>query len=166
MPAVFKEASNSLVGTFSSNNAGMSTGLGFALGLVTNVNIQYSQQVNRIFDMNISHKPAKDKSAMYYIGGRAQGQLTMGRVLGPAGTPCKFYTDFGNVCGIQEVITLTFQAGKPNRGAGAARTCGLEPVQFDMKDPLLTNVGITQNSNDVIVNENVTLMFSDLSCGP
>lgn len=167
MPAVFQEAQNGVVGTFSSNNAGMATGQGKALGLVTNVNIQYSQQVNRIFDMNLSHKINKDKSAMYYIGGRAQGNLTIGRVLGPQGTPCQFYSDFGNVCGIQETIRLTFSAGKGNRTrgqVGQAGKCELQPIQFDITDPLLTNVGITQNSNDVIVNENVTLMFADLQC--
>ena len=165
MPAVFSEASNSVVGTFSSNNAGMTTDRGKALGLVTNVNIQYSQQVNRIFDMNLAHKPQKNKSAMYYIGGRAQGQLTIGRVLGPQGTPCQFYSDFGNVCGIQQTIRLTFSAGTGKRGAaGAGGTCELRPIVFDVTDPLLTNVGITQNSNDVVVNENVTLMFADLFC--
>jgi len=168
MPAVFSEASNSVVGTFSSNNAGMSTDQGRALGLVTNVNIQYSQQVNRIFDMNLSHKPHRDKSAMYYIGGRAQGQLTIGRVLGPVGTPCAFYSKFGNVCGIQRTLLLTFKAGKGNRGSagffGGAAKCKLRTINFKIIDPLLTNIGITQNSNDVVVNENVTLMFADLHC--
>lgn len=163
-PGVFAEASNGVVGTFSSNNAGMASD-GVALGLITNVNIQFSQQVNRIFDMNLSNKPNKDKSAMYYIGGRAQGQLTIGRVLGPTGTPCDFYRDFGNVCGIQKTLVLKFQAGKGKQSAvGQAGKCELQPITFTIHHPLLTSIGVTQNSNDVIVNENITLMFADLQC--
>jgi hypothetical protein len=162
--SVFTEAANGVVGTFSSNNAGMSTD-GAALGLVTNINIQYSQQVNRIFDMNLTHKPTPEKSAMYYIGGRAQGQVTLGRVLGPSGTPCDFYKDFGNVCGIQKTLILEFQAGKGKQSAvGRAGKCELQKIVFTIHHPLLTSIGVTQNSNDVIVNENITLMFSDLEC--
>ena len=57
---------------------------------------------------------------------------------------------------------LTFFGGKP--GAGGEATCGTEPIEFTIKQPLLTNIGITQNSNDNVVNENVTLMFADLHC--
>jgi len=161
MPAVFKSSSQVAAGTFSAQKGGMTTDNGEALGLVTNCNIQFSQQVNRIFDMNTKNA-VNGQSPMYYIGGRAQGQLTIGRVLGPQGSPCTFYKDFGDVCAIQKSMGLTFFGGKP--GAGGDATCGTDPIEFTIKQPLLTNIGITQNSNDNVVNENVTLMFADLHC--
>lgn len=163
MPAVFTSSSQVAAGTFSAQMGGMTTDQGKALGLVTNCNIQFSQQVNRIFDMNTDNKVG-DQSPMYYIGGRAQGQLTIGRVLGPQGSPCKFYQTFGDVCDIQATMTLTFQGGKPSGGGGQGVKCGTDEITLEMKQPLLTNIGITQNSNDNVVNENVTLMFADLHC--
>ena len=156
---VFKSAGQVAAGTFSAQKGGMTTDDGQALGIVTNCNIQFSQQVNRIFDMNTDNKVG-DQSPMYYIGGRAQGQLTIGRVLGPQGSPCAFYEKFGDVCSIQKSLALTFHGGKGT----ANDTCPTTPIEFTVKQPLLTNMGITQNSNDNIVNENVTLMFADLHC--
>ena len=159
---VFKSAGQVAAGVFSAQKGGMSTDDGDALGLVTNCNIQFSQQVNRIFDMNQANQVAGGAhgpvAPMYYIGGRAQGQLTIGRVLGPQGSPCAFYDKFGDVCNIQKTLGLTFYGGKGTVG------CPTTPIEFDIKQPLLTNIGITQNSNDNIVNENVTLMFADLHC--
>ena len=159
---VFKSAGQVSAGTFSAQKGGMTTDDGQALGIVTNCNIQFSQQVNRIFDMNQANRVAGgghgDQAPMYYIGGRAQGQLTIGRVLGPQGSPCAFYEKFGDGCKIQKSLALTFHGGK------ATDNCPTEPIEFTVKQPLLTNIGITQNSNDNIVNENVTLMFADLHC--
>lgn len=167
--SVFTSAANSVAGTFSVNNGGMTTGLGKALGLVTNVSINYSQTINRIFDMNMDFRPANNKSPMYYVGGRAQGNVSIGRILGPKGGAqdyCTFYHEYGNVCGIKESLLFTFKADTAERKpAGADATCDKEDMKFTIIDPLMTTIGITQNANDVIINENVTLMFADLQCG-
>ena len=169
--SVFKNAANSVAGTFSVNNGGMTSGLGQALGLVTNVSINYSQTVNRIFDMNMDFRPDNNKSPMYYVGGRAQGGVSIGRILGPKNQGqeayCKFYQDYGNVCGIKESLLFSFKADTADRDkrAGPAGECKKTNMEFTVIDPLLTTIGITQNANDVIINENVNFMFADLQCG-
>jgi len=168
--SVFQGAANKVAGTFSTNNGGMSA-KDVPLGLVTNVSINYSQTVNRIFDMNLDFRGGKDgaeKSAMYYVGGRAQGGVSIGRVLGPKdgnADYCAFYKEYGNICGIKQSILFTFRGDKAVRGAAGAGKCEKEDMKFTVIDPLLTTIGITQNANDVIINENVNLMFADLLCG-
>jgi len=168
--SVFVNSANSVAGTFSVNNGGMSAGPGIALGLVTNVGINYSQSINRLFDMNLDFKKDTNTSPMYYVGGRAQGNATIGRVLGPKGGPddyCDFYKEYGNVCGINESITFNFSGDLGvSKGAGQKQTCTKKEMKFTIMDPIMTSIGITQNSNDVIINENVTMMFVDLKCGP
>ena len=167
--SVFTSSANSVAGTFSVNNGGMAAGLNVPLGLVTNVGINYSQSINRLFDMNMDFRPANNSSPMYYVGRRAQGNATIGRILGPKGDAddyCAFYKEYGNVCGINESILFTFKADDAERQpGGAGSTCNKRDMKFTIIDPLMTNIGITQNANDVIINENVTLMFADLKCG-
>ena len=170
--SVFSSAANSVAGTFSVNNGGMTAGLDVPLGLVTNVNINYAQTVNRLFDMNMDFRRSNNSSPMYYIGGRAQGTATIGRILGPKNDNgggadyCKFYREYGNVCGIHKSILFTFAADDAVRqDGGADSTCEKVDMKFTIIDPLMTNIGITQSANDVIINENVTLMFADLQCG-
>jgi len=168
--SVFTSAANSVAGTFSTNNGGMSA-KDVPLGLVTNVSINYSQTINRIFDMNLDFRGGKngaEKSAMYYVGGRAQGGVSIGRILGPKGGAddyCTFYHDYGNVCGIKESILFTFKADTAELSSESGAKCQKEDMKFTVIDPLLTTIGITQNANDVIINENVNLMFADLQCG-
>jgi len=167
--SVFQGAANSVAGTFSVNNGGISTGLGNALGLVTNVSINYSQTINRIFDMNMDFRKDNNSSPMYYVGGRAQGGVSIGRILGPKGGAddyCKFYHEYGNVCGIKESLLFTFKADTAERQPAGVigQECKKEDMKFTVIDPLLTTIGITQNANDVIINENVNLMFADLLC--
>ena len=53
MASVFAEAAPNLKGVFSSNRAGVpGAGAGVDLGVVTNIQINYSQNVSRIFDLN------------------------------------------------------------------------------------------------------------------
>jgi len=173
--SVFAEASNGVAGTFSSNRAGIAVGGEGTgkLGLVTNVNIQFSQNISRIFDLNRDNAVGVagaagggKKNPMYYVGGRSQGTLTLGRILGPAGSPCDFYIYFGDVCNIRGSITLTFTGGKGAAGANVGQLvqCADEKIEFTCISPVITNIGITQNANDTMINENVTMMIADLHC--
>lgn len=164
---VFKQASSQVAGTFQSQSAGLVSAEAQALGIITQVNIQYQQSISRIFDLNRSNKNA-DKAPMYYIGGRAQGTLTIGRLLGPK-TDCEFYKLYGDVCTIQPQINMEFAGGNP----GAAnqnpndvlKGCGDNNTKkYSIKQPVLTGIGISQNAQDFMINENITMMFADMTC--
>jgi hypothetical protein len=152
MARVFAESTPNLKGVWSSNKAGV-RGAGGNLGVVTNIQIQFSQTVNRIFDLNRK----AGKGAFYYIGGRAEGRATFGRLIGPAGSGCDFYAKYGNICNIKDSISITFV------GSGKGK-CGNTTSTYKMMKPIAVQVGITQNAQDTMINENVQFMFADLDC--
>ncbi len=158
MASVFKEAAPNLKGVFSSNRAGVTgAGNGVDLGVVTNIQINYSQNVSRIFDLNRKNI-AGGKAPMYYVGGRSEGRATFGRLIGPAGSGCAFYTQYGDICKIaQNNLQITFQGSGNMDCSGASTT-------YTMTSPIAISVGITQNAQDTMINENVQFMFADLEC--
>ena len=155
--SIFKEAAPELKGVWSSNRAGISSGKGLPLGVVTNVSINFNQQVNRMFDLNRTGMGVADKAPMYYIGGRAEGQATFGRLIGPGPSGCSFYSSYGNICDIGDSLVLTFQ-GSGNKG------CGGQSAVYTLTSPILVGVGITQNAQDTMINENAQFMFADMQC--
>lgn len=157
MAKVFEQATPNLKGVWSSNKAGV-RGAGGNLGVVTNIQVQFSQTVNRIFDLN----KAAGAGAFYYVGGRAEGRATFGRLIGPAGSGCLFYADYGNICAIKASLTLTF-VGSGAGGAGVG-ACADTPSTYKLLKPIAIQVGITQNAQDTMINENVQFMFADMRC--
>ena len=162
MQSIFKEASSNLQGVWSSNRAGVSgsaAGGAFHMGVVTNIQINFSQQVSRIYDLNKDNF-VDDKSAMYYVGGRSEGRATFGRLIGPkAGkSGCDFYKDYGDICAIgDKTLTLTF-TGSGNKD------CLGQGSKYTLSAPILISIGITQNAQDTMINENAQFMFADMEC--
>ena len=163
MNSIFKEAAPALKGVWSSNKAGISAGGGgaFHLGVVTNIQINFSQQVSRMYDLNKDNFVAAAgglKAAMYYIGGRAEGRATFGRLIGPGKTGCDFYAAFGDICAINgNNLVLTFE-GSGNMDCSGAK------ASYTLSSPILISVGITQNAQDTMINENAQFMFADMEC--
>ena len=156
--SVFKEASPHLKGVFSSNRAGVTSPSGMALGVVTNVQINFSQQISRIYDLNRKNKVGK-KAPMYYVGGRAEGRATFGRLIGPGKTGCGFYTKYGDICKAEtNNISLKF------RGSGQMN-CKGKDVTYTLTSPICISVGISINAQDTMINENAQFMFADMECG-
>ena len=159
MASVFKEAAPNLQGVFSSQKAGITAGGTVDLGVVSQVQINYSQNVSRIFDLNRAGIGGGGKVPMYYVGGRSEGRATLGRIVGPKGSGCGFYTNYGDLCNIQPNLQLTF------KGSGASIVgCKGKSTKYTMTRPLAISIGISQNAQDTIINENVQFMFADLEC--
>lgn len=163
MNSIFKEAAPVLKGVWSSNRAGLTGGAGggghaIHLGVITNVQINFSQQVSRIYDLNRINF-AGGKAAMYYVGGRAEGRATFGRLIGPGPSGCDFYFTYGDICAIgDKSLVLTF-AGSGNMD------CDGQKATYTLYSPILISVGITQNAQDTMINENCQFMFADMECG-
>ena len=161
MNSVFKEAAPALKGVWSSNRAGLTGGAvggaAIAMGVVTNVQVNFSQQISRIYDLNRDNFVA-GKAAMYYVGGRAEGRATFGRLIGPGPSGCNFYFTYGDICAIgKKSLVLTFQ------GSGNMDCTG-QRVAYTLTTPILISVGITQNAQDTMINENAQFMFADMEC--
>ena len=167
--SVFKGAAVEAVGSMSGNKGGISGGPAGNLGIVTNVSINFAQQISRIFDLNKANANDPNKGIMYYVGGRATGNLTIGRIIGP--TPaggdaevCNFYHTYGNICNLADDLTITFIGqGVSDNNAGGDCNDNQE-TKFTMKQPMITNLGVSQNSSDTLVTENLQFQFADLEC--
>jgi hypothetical protein len=62
--------------------------------LLQNLQVQYSQQVTRLYELGRQGM----RTNVYYVSGRAQGQLTAAHVIGPGSLLVPFYTSFSDVC--------------------------------------------------------------------
>jgi hypothetical protein len=148
-----------------------------ALGIVQNVQLNFSQQVARIYDVSNggSASGAGGFVPVFYVGGRTQGNASIARVLGPqSGALCAFYQELGNICSPQD-LTFTFSGGCGPAGQGANATAPLEfsnavgaaeanTVKYSIQASTMVGLTVGVAANDMIVNENIALMFANLVC--
>lgn len=131
-------------GAFSADAARI-TFADFGAGLlVQNLNYQYQQAVSRIYEVG--------SSDIYLVAGRTQGTVAMNRVVGPKKILPEFYTQYGDVC----------NAGNNNVKFAASTGCGgaISTRQvIDIRHAIITALGGAVNSNDMIINESLTMMF-------
>ena len=148
-------------GSFASDLAALTiAGSDTVLGIVQNVQLQFSQQIARIYDVS-NGGVSSNECPVYYVGGRTQGQATIARVLGPqSGAICSFYTEMGNVCSPQD-LNFSFSSGCGGDSPAAGQNSS---VTYTIEAAVMTNLGIQVGSQDMIVNENISMMFANLMC--
>lgn len=159
MAAIYERQQTKHAGSFASDTAILSVGgQTVTLGIVSSLQISFAQAISRIY--SIGKVPnSGNKVPVFYVGGRTQGQVTMARVVGPqsAGV-CNFYKTMGNVCDPKD---LTFKLETGCKGGSGG---GKKKVQYKVEDAVMTNIGLSVGSQDMIVNENMTMMFANLEC--
>jgi len=130
------------------NDVDQLTGVGL---LSQNINIQYSQPITRIFEIGGRFE--------YFIAGRPQGNMNLGRIIGPRAVSVAFYTTFGNVC-LGPTTALLF--------AGAAGCASLPDLggangfAYLLNGALLQSVSTSVAAQDMIINEQLQFMFISL----
>ena len=154
MPEVFQRAATTLAGSFSAEHGRLSFGSGVPTTLVMNLGAQYTQNVSRLYEVGSNGAGQGAGSAnMYYVGGRSAGNMSIARVLGPAVLMSAFYAKFGDVCNAAgNTIQLLFNPLACNGGNAT----------FTAKFCVLVQIGISLNSQEMIVNEQSNLMFSGM----
>jgi len=181
MSDIYQRQKTQFAGAFASDVAALTfAGATTGLGIVQNVQISFAQQVARIYDVSNGGSAGglgAGTVPVFYVGGRTQGQGTIARILGPqSGALCDFYLAMGNVCAPQD-LTFTFAGGCGLTGVGkqdkptppvalknAVGTGTFNKVAYTISGALMTNIGVTVGSQDMLVNENITLMFANLDC--
>jgi hypothetical protein len=132
-----------------------SRGSGGLLGpgmIVQNVNIGYQQQVTRLYEIGSNYT--------YFVGGRVQGNMTIGRVIGPAVLMAAFYTAFGDVCNAQNnTMNLYIGTGCYSSDNNPGRVAKYGNAKFTISFAVLINVGISVAAQDMVINEQLQLMF-------
>jgi len=185
--SVYSRQKTTFGGSFASDLAsltiaGNGTPNGIPLGIVQNVQVSFAQQIARIYDVSnggLASGSYGGNVPVFYVGGRTQGQATIARVLGPqSGALCAFYKGMGNVCSPQDlnfVLRGGCEVTGNNAGQGTTDTAvetinnavGNGPyneAHYAITGAVMTNIGLTVGSQDMIVNENVTLMFANMEC--
>lgn len=112
--------------------------------LVQQINYQYSQNINRLYEVGCPD--------IYLVAGRTQGQAGLAKILGPRKLAKSFYTQFGDACNRNNNIKFT---AVTNCGANDG---GSEEVIL-LKHNVIVSLGGAVNSNDMLVNESMSLMF-------
>lgn len=125
--------------------------------LVQQLQFNYQQQVSRIFEIG------SDKT--FYVVGRTQGQVTMARIVGPRQVQLGFYTKFGNAClAAENNIDFLAEAGCTSAGGGRVGLSGTA-YQFTIKHAVIISLGVQIGAQDMVINEQVQLMYTALNAG-
>jgi hypothetical protein len=138
--------------------------------LMQNLNLTYMQQVTRIYELGSSGRTTK----CYYIAGRSQGTITAGHVIGPGVALAAFYKAFSDVCQAR-CNTLDLNLGPNNCDAdcvagGVAEIVGgsglvkspNSTLRYTAKFCVLTQIGMSVQAQDFVINENSQIMFTGL----
>lgn len=116
--------------------------------LVQNFQTSFRQQVLRVFELG--------STRVYYVRGRAEGNLAMSRVLGPAPLMKIFYQTYGNPC-FAPTNTISFIA---NVGCGRPDTGGAT-INFTFLYCVLANWEMSANVENMLLAENIQMTYID-----
>lgn len=160
MPAdIFSRGGNDFGGSIAADSARLvfsASGLADGgVGLLTqNVSINYSQQINRIYELGTQKT--------YFVVGRAQGQVSLGRVLGPRAVQLGFYQKFGDACNAAENnIDFLADTGCTQTGGQVVNfTNGV--YSFGVRNAVIMSIAISVATQDMVINEQLQMMFVSL----
>jgi hypothetical protein len=146
---IFGREGGSVKGAFSADTLKLQIG-GDSDLLVQNLRVQYQQQVSKIYDLSSS-----TPSDAYYVAGRADGQSSMQKVMGPSADVSAFYSKFGDPCNEgRGNLVLSGEFGCA--GAASGNT------SVTLEEPVITSFGMAVNANDVLITEDTTMIFHNL----
>jgi len=127
--------------------------------LVQQFQASYAQTITRLYEVGSNDEGSEGKLASntYYVGGRTQGNLSLGRVVGPGNTIKTMYTTYGDVCDPQPIyVELT------ETNCLASNSTSVQ-LTYAFKNAVIQQVGLSVAAQDMIINENISMMFSSMS---
>jgi hypothetical protein len=134
-------------GAFSADGARI-TFAEFGAGLlVQSLNYSYQQSISRLYEVG--------SPDIYLVAGRTQGQVAMQRVIGPKRIIPEFYQQYGSVCNAGE-NNLKFSAVT---GCSSGGEFAGGKQQINIKHAVISSLGGAVNSNDMVINESLSMMF-------
>jgi hypothetical protein len=160
--------------------AGVGGGLGM---LIQRVGVDYSQPIRRIFEIGPGVIPVFDPASgvligstnaavcdgptppadcanrtqpTYYIIGRPEGRMQMGRIVGPEVLAVAFYTVYGSPCG-PNVMSLSGKAGCKATDTSAKR------MTWTMNGVTLDRINADITAQEMVIQEGISAMFAGLN---
>lgn len=121
--------------------------------LFQNVQFSFSQQVSFLYEIGggTDLGGGRGQENVYYVGGRAQGSASIGRVIGPGLAQTKLIERYGDICS-PGMIAFRASSGCQS-GAG---------LNYRLMDAVLTTVAVSVGAQDIVINEQVQFMYADL----
>lgn len=161
---IFNRKTDVFGGSFASDLATITfpnvTGLGgtfaadFGL-LIQRMQTVYQQQVTRLYEVG--------RPAIYYVGGRTNGDITIDRVVGPRTIQEVFYRKFGDVCqALTNTLDFEIATGCGEFGTidGGAEGFNEGYASYASFFCVITSIGLGVQAADMLINENLRIMFS------
>jgi len=113
--------------------------------LTTRVSANYSQAVNRVYDLQSDNA--------YYVMGRTNGNGAMAAIFGPKGQTVLAYEVMSDPCN-QVKLSINYASAtcEDTNQRGSRSLTGV----------VLQNVGFDVNSQDMMINENLTFLFATM----
>ncbi len=126
-------------------------GINGGVGMLTqNLTFNYSQQITRIYEIGTNYS--------FYVAGRTQGNLSLGRVIGPRPVAVGFYSKYGDVC---KAATNQLDI---EMATGCRQIGGFDQVYaFSLKFCVIMSIGVSIAAQDMMINEQLALMFGSLN---
>lgn len=144
----FGATTQQATGAFRAEDVTMTLGGKNAKGMIVQ-SFQFTCQrtVNFLYEIGSSN--------VYYVGNRRQGQAQAARVVGGVGDFKDLITNYSDIC---DPKNITISAA----GSGGGRICKAGNMKYDLVDAILVSVGINVTAQEIVINEQVGFMFSDL----
>jgi hypothetical protein len=159
MADVFGREDSPFAGAFAADKSILQLGdmgSNAAGSLVQNLNVNYQQAVNQVFEIGSNNR--------YYVVGRTSGTIGFGRIVGPKIVALELLQRLGNVCqGDAASHRLQFILGSSacnwkDSGGAAAKN-----VTITADAVVATSVGYTVAAQDMLINENVQCLCGQVS---
>ncbi len=119
--------------------------------VVQQIQMQYQQQITTLYEIG--------SNSVYYVGGRAQGTMSVARIAGPQAAPGIILNAYNDICAPGE---MTLSAGSDSCQAGGSFSGGQGNSNYLLGGVLVTSLGISTQAQDVVVNEQMAFQFLDL----
>ncbi len=160
-PNIFGRSGGNIKAAFSADTVSLQVGDIGGDGhdlIVQNLRVQYTQQVSKIYDLSSQQDSGADA---YYVAGRAEGQASMQKVIGPTTALKSFYEEYGDPCkvagpdGTQKNISLTGKFGCTAGNTG-------DETKITLVQPIVVSFGMAVAANDVLITEDTGLIFHSM----
>ena len=114
--------------------------------LAQNVRIEYRQNINRLWEVG--------SSKQFFIAGRTEGTIQVGRIIAGKGVSGEFVRQYGDVCNMPEnQITLLFEQGcNDGQALGKITASGV----------VVNSVAYTVAAREMVINEDIGMLFARL----
>ena len=155
MNDIFSRQANQLNGVFTADNSlitfNQPSGSASNLGVLTQqLAFNYNQSLARFYELGSTN--------IYYVGGRTQGQMSMNRIIGPAGSMQYFISQYGNICNAA-INGLSITLAQTDCSGVSGTTV---PSTYTLSYVVLVGVRLGVTAQDFIITESTDGVFGSL----